>query len=105
VTTERNKRQRPAPDFVKREFVIKYMNQFWVVGWALGVQMTADLVIMALHTRTPGSVIQHSDQGSLWRPCREMEIRLSMGTVEHGHDNAIAESFFASLEGLIARCS
>ena len=94
VTTERNKRQRPAPDLVKREFVAKDINQLWVadmtyiptwkgflylavvtdvfsrkvVGWAFGVQMTADLVIMALnmalHTRKPGSVIHHCDQGS-----------------------------------------
>ena len=94
VTSERNKRQRPAPDLVKREFVAQDMNQLWVadmtyvptwegflylavvtdvysrkvVGWAFGVHMTADLVIMALnmalHTRKPGSVIHHSDQGS-----------------------------------------
>ena len=39
-----------------------------VVGWAFGVQMTADLVLsalnMTLHTRRPESVIHHSDQGS-----------------------------------------
>ena len=39
-----------------------------VVGWAFGVNMTADLVIaalnMALLTRKPESVIHHSDQGS-----------------------------------------
>ena len=94
VTSERSKRQRPAPDLVKREFVAQDMNQLWVadmtyvptwegflylavvtdvysrkvVGWAFGVQMTADLVIMALnmalHTRKPESVIHHSDQGS-----------------------------------------
>ena len=48
-----------------------------VVGWAFGVNMTADLVIaainMALLTRKPGSVIHHSDQGSqracgVWQP-------------------------------------
>ena len=39
-----------------------------VVGWAFGVQMTADLVLsalnMALYSRKPESVIHHSDQGS-----------------------------------------
>ena len=30
VTTERNKRQRPAPDLVKREFMAKDINQLWV---------------------------------------------------------------------------
>ena len=142
VTTERNKRQRPAPDLVKREFVAKDLNQLWVadmtyiptwegflylavvtdvfsrkvVGWAFGVQMTADLVIMALnmalHTRKPDSVIHHSDQGSQYTSvafgnrCREMGVRPSMGSVGDAYDNAMAESFFASLEcELIARRS
>ena len=30
VTTERNKRQRPAPDLVKRQFVATCINQLWV---------------------------------------------------------------------------
>ena len=94
VTTERNQRQRPAPDLVKRVFVARDINELWVadvtyvptwegflylavvteacsrkvVGWAFGVQMTADLVLsalnMALHTRKPEAVIHHSDQGS-----------------------------------------
>jgi putative transposase len=142
VMTERKERQRPAPDLVKREFVAKDINQLWVadmtyiptwegflylavvtdvfsrkvVGWAFGVQMTADLVIMALnmalHTRKPGSVIHHSDQGSQYTSvafgnrCREMGVRPSMGTVGDAYDNAMAESFFASLEcELIARRS
>ena len=92
VTTERS--QRPAPDLVKRVFVARDINELWVadvtyvptwegflylavvtdacsrkvVGWAFGVQMTADLVLsalnMALPTRKPGAVIHHSDQGS-----------------------------------------
>ena len=94
VTTQRNERQRPAPDLLTRVFVAKEVHVLWVadmtyiptwegflylavvtdacsrkvVGWAFGVQMTADLVIsalnMALHTRRPQSVIHHSDQGS-----------------------------------------
>ena len=76
VTTTRDKRQRPAPDLVKRQFVATDINQLWVadmtyvpswagflylavvtnvysrkvVGWAFGVSMTADLVIAALRT-------------------------------------------------------
>jgi putative transposase len=94
VTTERNLRQRPAPDLVNRIFRAHARDQLWVadmtyvptwtgflylavvidaysrkvVGWSMGEQMTADLVIaalnMALHTRRPESVIHHSDQGS-----------------------------------------
>ena len=140
VTTERNQRQRPAPDLVKRVFVTKEINELWladmtyvptwegflylavvtdacgreVVGWAFGVQMTADLVLaalnMALYNRKPESVIHHSDQGSQYTSiafgnrCREMGVRPSMGTVGDAYDNAMAESFFAPLEcELIAR--
>ena len=79
-----------------------------VVGWAFGEQMTADLVIaalnMALLTRKPESVIHHSDQGSQYtslafgQRCKAMGVRPSMGTVGDAYDNAMAESFFASLE-------
>jgi putative transposase len=140
VTTERNLRQRPAPDLVERKFVASGINQLWVadmtyvptwegflylavvtdvfsrkvVGWAFGVQMTSDLVIaaldMALFTRKPESVIHHSDQGSQYTSiafgnrCKEMNVRPSMGTVGDAYDNAMAESFFATLEcELIAR--
>ena len=140
VTTERDRRQRPAPDLVNREFVATGLNQLWVadmtyiptwsgflylavvidvfsrkvVGWAFGEHMTADLVVaalnMALLTRKPESVIHHSDQGSQYTSiafgnrCREMGVRPSMGTVGDAYDNAMAESFFASLEcELIAR--
>ena len=85
-----------------------------VVGWAFGETMTAQLVIsalnMALLTRKPESVIHHSDQGSQYTSiafgnrCKEMGVRPSMGTVGDAYDNAMAESFFASLEcELIAR--
>lgn len=87
-----------------------------VVGWAFGSRMTADLVItalnMALHTRRPQSVIHHSDQGSQYtsmafgKRCEQMKVRPSMGSVGDAYDNAMAESFFASLEcGLIDRRS
>ena len=79
-----------------------------VVGWAMGEEMTANLVLaalnMALHTRNPESVIHHSDQGSQYtslafgQRCREMGVRPSMGTVGDAYDNAMAESFFATLE-------
>ena len=79
-----------------------------VVGWAFGARMTADLVVcalnMALFTRKPESVIHHSDQGSQYtatafgKRCAEMGVRPSMGTVGDAYDNAMAESFFATLE-------
>ncbi|MCE1162401.1 MAG: IS3 family transposase, partial [Thiomonas sp.] len=80
-----------------------------VVGWAMGERMTADLVLaalnMALEQRKPRGVIHHSDQGSQYTSlafgerCRQMQVRPSMGTVGDAYDNAMAERFFASLEG------
>lgn len=79
-----------------------------VIGWAFGTRMTADLVVQALEmaafTRKPESVIHHSDQGSQYtstvfgKRCQEMGVRPSMGSVGDAYDNAMAESFFASLE-------
>jgi putative transposase len=79
-----------------------------VVGWAIGETMTAELVLsalnMALQQRRPDGVIHHSDQGSQYASiafgdrCRKMGVRPSMGSVGDAYDNAMAESFFASLE-------
>jgi putative transposase len=87
-----------------------------VVGWAFGARQTAELVVaalnMALLTRKPQSVIHHSDQGSQYtsvmfgKRCEQMGVRPSMGSVGDAYDNAMAESFFATLEcELIARHS
>ena len=79
-----------------------------VVGWAFGQRMTTDLVLaalnMALLTRKPHGVVHHSDQGSQYtsvefgKRCKQMGVRPSMGSVGDAYDNAMAESFFASLE-------
>jgi putative transposase len=79
-----------------------------VVGWAIGETMTAELVLsalnMALQQRRAQGVIHHSDQGSQYASiafgerCRKMGVRPSMGSVGDAYDNAMAESFFASLE-------
>ena len=79
-----------------------------VVGWSIGERMTGDLVLaalnMALEQRKPEDVIHHSDQGAQYtaiefgKRCSAMGVRPSMGTVGDAYDNAMAESFFASLE-------
>ena len=79
-----------------------------VVGWAMGEVMTTDLVLaalnMALAQRQPKEVIHHSDQGSQYTSiafgerCKAMGVRPSMGSVGDAYDNAMAESFFGSLE-------
>jgi len=79
-----------------------------IVGWSIGERMTGDLVLgalnMAIAQRKPTDVIHHSDQGSQYTAlafgsrCKTMGVRPSMGTVGDAYDNAMAESFFASLE-------
>jgi len=79
-----------------------------VVGWAMAPHMRSDLVIQALEMaaggRDVGGVIHHSDQGSqytsdaLTRCCEALGIERSMGSVGDAYDNAMAESFFATLK-------
>ena len=59
---------------------------------------------MALEQRKPEEVIHHSDQGSQYtsiafgQRCRDAGVRPSMGSVGDCYDNAMCESFFATLE-------
>lgn len=79
-----------------------------IVGWSMQSTLHAKIVLdaldMAVKARRPGRVIHHSDQGSQYtssdfeRLCRRAEIRRSMGSVGDCYDNAMAESFFATLE-------
>ena len=79
-----------------------------IVGWAMNSSLATDLVLsaleMAIAQRRPECVIHHSDQGSQYTSltfgnrCRDAGIALSMGSVGDCYDNAMAESFFASLE-------
>jgi putative transposase len=86
-----------------------------IVGWAMATTLHTQLVLdalnMALATRRPKDVIHHSDQGSQYtciefgKRCREAGVRPSMGSVGDAYDNAMAESFFATLEcELLDRC-
>ena len=87
-----------------------------VVGWAMAEHLRTELVIeavdMALWQRRPAAVIHHSDQGSQYtslsfgRRLREAGMTASMGSRGDCFDNAMAESFFATLEcELLARQS
>ena len=79
-----------------------------VVGWAmdshLHTQLVLDALAMAIRQRHPEAVIHHSDQGSQYtslafgKRCREAGVRPSMGSVGDCFDNAMCESFFATLE-------
>jgi putative transposase len=79
-----------------------------IVGWSMAStlhrQVVLDALDMALWQRRPSGVIHHSDQGSQYtsiefgKRCREAGVRPSMGSVGDAYDNAMAESFFATLE-------
>lgn len=134
TTTVRDKRQRPAADLVDRNFYADAPNVLWVaditfiptwagfiylavvldafsrriVGWAIGYEQKAELVLQALNMavtqRKPSDVIHHSDQGSQYTSvafglrCKEAGVRPSMGSVGDAYDNAMCESFFSTLE-------
>src|SRR5262249_31624093 len=77
-------------------------------GWAKESQRRTELVLaaldMAVVQRQPTAVIHHSDQGGQYTAvafgsrCRETGVRPSMGSGGDAYDNALCESFFATLE-------
>src|SRR5205823_3754003 len=79
-----------------------------IVGWAMASHLRTSLVTaaldMAITQRSPANVIHHSDQGCQYtsiefgKRCRQAGIRPSMGSVGECYDNAMCESFFATLE-------
>jgi putative transposase len=79
-----------------------------VVGWSMADHLRTELVLaaldMALLRRRPAAVIHHSDQGCQYTSyafghrCHEAGVRPSMGSVGDAYDNALCESFFATLE-------
>ena len=134
LTTVRDKKVRPAPDLVERNFVAEGRDRLWVadityiptwagflylavvmdawsrrvVGWSMATHLRTELVLaalnMALEQRRPEGVIHHSDQGTQYTSiafglrCRKAGVRPSMGSVGDCFDNAMCESFFATLE-------
>jgi putative transposase len=80
-----------------------------IVGWSMADHMRAELVVdalqMALHRRRPApGLVHHSDQGSQFvslafgQKARDAGIAVSMGSRGDCYDNAVAESFFATLK-------
>jgi putative transposase len=80
-----------------------------IVGWSMATHMRATLVVdalkMALARRRPEpGLIHHSDQGGQYvslasgRAAREAGIAVSMGSRGDAYDNAVAETFFATLK-------
>ncbi len=80
-----------------------------VVGWAMAAHLrtalVADALTMAVWTRRPrAGLIHHSDHGCQYtslvfgHQLRESGLVPSMGSVGDAYDNAVAESFFATLK-------
>ena len=79
-----------------------------IVGWAMGTTLHSELVVkafeMAVRRRQAKGAIAHSDQGCQYtsltygRRIREAGLVQSMGSRGDCFDNAMAESFFATLE-------
>lgn len=123
------------PDLLKQDFSATVPNQRWVgditylrcadgfeylatvldlysrrvVGWAMGREIDARLVIKALNMavdqrQPPSGVIFHSDRGCQYTSvafrlaCQQAGVRQSMGRTGCCYDNAAAESFFHSLK-------
>jgi putative transposase len=80
-----------------------------IVGWSMAEHMRTELVVdalqMALSRRRPvAGLVHHSDQGSQYvslgfgQAARDAGIAISMGSRGDAYDNAVAESFFATLK-------
>jgi putative transposase len=79
------------------------------VGWSMADHLRTELVLAALDAAIAGrdpaaGLIHHSDRGTQYTSLalggrlRDTGIAASMGAPGSGLDNALAESFFASLE-------
>ena len=87
-----------------------------VVGWAMSdtndTELTLSALNMALSTQNPSeNLIHHSDRGSNYTAsdyCKALsacDIKISMSRKGNCWDNAVAESFFATIKKeLIYRC-
>jgi putative transposase len=86
-----------------------------LVGWAMATHLRTELVLdalqMAIWRRKPApGLIHHSDQGvqytslSFGKSLEEAGIVPSMGSVGSAYDNAMAESFIATLKTELLYC-
>lgn len=89
--------------------IIKDVFSRGIVGWSMSARQGSELMVKALQMalakrQVRAGVIHHSDRGSPYtsapfrRVCEAANIVQSMGAVGNCYDNAMAESFFATLE-------
>ena len=110
-TTRTESSHRAAPDrvvgFLYLAIVLDVFSRR-VVGWSMAHHLRTELVLGALNMagaqRRPERVVHHSDRGAQYtslafgKRCREMGVIPSTGSAGDCFDNAMAESFFATLE-------
>jgi putative transposase len=82
ITTQRDKQARPAPDLVDRDFQAAGPNQLWVADITY-LPTAAGFLYLAV-------VVDER--------CKKAGVPLLMGSVGDAYDNALCESFFATLE-------
>ena len=77
----------------------------------LRTELVLDALDMASDQRDPEGTVHHSDQGSQYtavafgQRCEDAGMRPSMGSVGDCYDNALFESFFATLECELIECT
>jgi putative transposase len=80
-----------------------------IAGWSMADHLRSELVVdaleMALHRRRPDpGLVHHSDQGCQYtavlftKRCAKAGIEVSMGSAGDCYDNAVCETFHASLK-------
>jgi len=79
-----------------------------IIGWAMAQHLRTELVVealeLAVERRDTDGVVHHSDQGCQYtsvefgRHCEDADVRPSTGSAGDCYDNAMCESFFATLE-------
>jgi len=137
ITTDswRSNKKRIAANILARGFNVRAPNQVWcgdityiwtgegfmylavfmdlfsrkIIGWALGVRLTASLVLQAFKQaimirKPPPGLLVHTDRGSQYTSddfialAQDEKLTLSMSRKGNCWDNAVVESFFASLK-------
>ena len=104
ATTRRAKDRRPAPDLVERDFSADGPDRLWaadityVPTWAGFIYLA--VVLDAFSRRVIGWAIQGCQYTSIafGQRCNTAGVRPSMGSAGDCFDNALCESFFATLE-------
>jgi putative transposase len=122
-TTRRDPRAAPAPDLLRRDFVAGRPNRVWladityvptregflylvfildthsrkIVGWSMDSHMRTELVVDALEMAVWRRGVQYTAI-SFGKRLEEVGIVPSMGRTGTALDNAMAESFIATLK-------